>query len=182
MTYPQAIRSIWLYRIIGGIVALVGLAWLLISVFTWAYFLPAQNPIDTAMLRMMRSLIAWLYQMSNSYIGFIWKNPIPFNGQFADIVANKWIYIIFAVVFLAIDRIATAGKLATMLRQAKQSLAQQKINQSVVAHYGQTTQTPQQNTPPPQIPSPGWFNQFHTLYIAPIVVGIFLFVVQKVFT
>lgn len=182
MTYTQAVQRIWLYRIFGGAVVLLGLAWLIVSVFTWAYFLPAQNAVEGAMYRGVRNIIAALYQVSSPYIGFIWKNPLPFNGQLTDIATNKWMYLVYGLVLLGVDRVAAAKKLASMIRQAKNNLAQAQINQSVAAHYGQTTRPPQQNTPPPQIPPPGWFNQFHVLYVAPIVVGIILFIVQKVFT
>jgi hypothetical protein len=182
VTYSQAVRSIWLYRIVGGLVVVFGLTWLLVSVLTWAYFLPAQNPMETAVYRGIRNIIAQLYQATNPYIGFIWKNPLPFNGQFADIATNKWAYLVYGVVLLGVERVAAAKKLASMIRQAKNNLAQAQMNQSVAAHYGQKTQAPKQNTPPPQIPPPGWFNQFHVLYVAPIVVGIFLFIVQKIFT
>lgn len=183
MTYREAVGAVWLYRILGGTVVLLGLAWLIVSVFTWAYFLPAQNAIEGAMYRGVRNIIAALYQVSSPYIGFIWKTPLPFNGQFSDIATNKWMYLVYALVILGVERVAAAKQLASMIRKAKNTLAQQRMNASVAAHYGQqnsSTQTPHQ--PPPPIPSPGWFGTMHTLYIAPLLVGIILFVVQKIFT
>jgi hypothetical protein len=189
MTYPQAARAVWLYRIIGGTVVVLGLTWLLISVFMWAFYLPAQNAIEGAVFRGMRQIIATAYQVSSPYIGFIWKNPIPFNGQFADIFANKWMYLVYGLVLLGVDRISAAKKLSTMIQQAKHTLAQHQMNASVAAHHGyaQTALPNQQQgtnppPPPPQISPPAWFSTMHTLYIAPIVVGILLFVVQKIFT
>lgn len=191
MTYPQAVHAIWLYRIIGGAVVVLGLVWLLISVFIWAFYLPPQNAIEGFVFKAMRSFIAAAYQVSSPYIGFIWKNPLPFTGQFADIFANKWMYLVYGLVLLGVDRIAAAKKLATMIGQAKQSLAQHKMNASVAAHHGYTQTAPSsqqtihsQSTTQQtqQISSPAWFSTMHTLYLAPIIVGVALFVVQKVFT
>lgn len=189
MTYTQAQRTIWLYYILGGAIFVVTTVWMVASVLTWAYLLPIENNIAYALMQPMRSVIVFVYQKTNGVIGFIWKNPIPFNGNFLDFWVNKYLYCTYFISLLAVDRISVAKKLATMIKIAKQQLAQAQISEGLAAHYGHgiagsTTQnTTNHQTAQTQgnIPKPKWFTTFHALYLAPLLVGIALFFVQKVF-
>jgi hypothetical protein len=179
MHYQEAKEKILRYRLVGLLLLIGGGVFTLISMLKFLYFgLDSGDPLSHGLAQPFKNLALLAYGWTSPYLDIVWRTAAVPNPR--DLVSWGNVGFIFeylAVIF-GIDRIRAAGSLTGRVAQAKRTLEDEQLRESVRSGGAKPPVQIQPTTPVPSGNDRG-FKLFHTLYLAPIVVGVIVLFIGK---
>jgi len=176
MTYDEARKKIRTKWLLGApIVAAASLS-SIVSVLKMFYFgLDSGDPLSSAIAKPIKQLVYLAYDHTR-FLEFFWiHSPIPFPR---DLLASSTIasFVIYLCIFAGMGLIGSARSLSARLAEIDKEIENELIRESVKGSAPRKREEIQAQV---SVPKPGWFSQFHTLYLAPIIVGLVVAVIAK---
>ena len=180
MRYQEAKNKLYLARVIGLILTIGGGLFTVISVLKFCYFgFDLGDPISHAIAQPLKNVVAMIYGWTTPYLDAVWRvSALPDMREYASL-NNVWFICEYVVLIFGIGRIRAAGGLAGRIAHARRVLEDEQSRESV--RYGYTgPSTGMQPQAPVPGGSEGGLKLFHTLYFAPVIVGVVVLIIGKI--
>lgn len=178
MNYITAKQTIALRRLYGFTLVVLSAIVVIIGLLKFLYSgLDSGGPLLVPLAQFIKRLVNAVYT-STQFLSPIWNNaPIP-DPQAPLSSSSMGFMLWYFGVFLGASIVSSANKLAARLRHINEQIENQLIHESMLASNRRTRAQIEDAIPIPQHPI---WKELHTLYIAPLVVGMLLLIVGKVF-
>ena len=176
MNYFEATRSVLLKRVIGLAVLVLCAVVTLISMFKFLYFgFDQGGPLLTGLAQTLKRLVYEVYEKTQ-YLAPIWDHaPVP-NQKDLLSSGNIFFLIWYLGIFVGLSILRAAHKLAARLRRIDLEIEDELIQQSVRNAPRRNKEQIEEST---DVPRQSAWKEIHTLYLAPVVVGLVLLVLGK---
>jgi hypothetical protein len=177
MTYDQAKRKILINRLLGIPIIVIASLSSTISALKMFYFgLDSADPISSSITRVVKQLVYLAYDHTR-FLEFFWvHSPTPTPRELFS-SSNLAVFIIYLGVFMGLSLTGSARALAFRLKEIDKAIENQLIMESIQGNAPRKRREIQKQTP---ISKEGWFSKFHSLYLAPIIVGLVVLVIAKI--
>jgi len=181
MQYQEAKNKVLRYRLIGLLLLIGGGAFTLISMMKFLYVgLDSGDPLSHGLAQPFKNLVSLAYGWTSPYLDIVWRTAAVPNPRDPVSWGNGGFVLEYLAVIFGIDRIRVAGSLAGRIAQAKRFLEDEQLRESVRSGVARPPVQIQPTTAVPGGNDRG-FKLFHTLYLAPIVVGVIVLFIGKQF-
>ncbi len=181
MHYQEAKDKVWRYRLIGLLLLIGGGIFTLISMLKFLYVgLDSGDPLFHGLAQSFKNIVLLAYDWTSPYLDIVWRTAAAPNPRSLVSWGNGGFILEYLAVIFGIDRIRAAGSLAGRIGQAKRILEDEQLRESVRSGGARPPVQMQPTTPVPGGNDRG-FKLFHTLYLAPIVVGVIVLFIGKQF-
>lgn len=176
MTYDEARKKILTKWLLGAPIVIASSASSIISALKMFYFgLDSGDPLSGAIARPIKQLVYLAYDHTR-FLEFLWEHsPIPTPR---DLLSSGTIasFVIYLCIFLGLALIGSARSLSARLAEIDKKIENELIRESVKGCAPRRREEIQAQVSDPK---PGCLGQFHTLYLAPIIVGLVVAVIAK---
>lgn len=177
MNYKQAKSKSRVKKLVGVAVFLTATISTAISLLKLIYFrLDDGSELGGMLARPVQSIVYWIYE-NTQYFSFFWNNsptPNPFDYTLID---NVYFLIIYILPFIGLALYSSGKKLTIRLKKINIKIENQLIEESLKGDSGRTRNELESAV---SIPKQTIWSQFHTLYLAPILVGLFIAIILKI--
>lgn len=178
MTYHEARKKIFIYWLLGAPILIGASISSIISILKMFYFgFDDGNPLSGAIARFIRHVVHLAYEHTHVFLDFFWTySPIPApknllsNGTIAS-------FVIYLGIFFGMALIKSARALSARLAKIDIEVENQLIKESIRGSVSRRRDEIQAQI---MMPKPGFFSQFQTLYLAPIITGLIVAVIVKI--
>jgi hypothetical protein len=176
MTYDEARKKILIRWLVGAPIFIVASLSSAISALKMFYFgLDNGDQLGSVIAQPIKRLVYLAYENTH-FIEFFWKHsPTPTPRELLT-SSNIAFFIIYLCIFFGMALIGSARSLSALLAQIDKEIETELIRESV---KGRTPRRLQEIQEQVSVPKPGGLSQFHTLYLAPIIVGVVVAVIAK---
>ena len=176
MNYYQAKQRIIRRRISGLVVIAFCLLVSLIGLLKFLYFgLDDGGPILQGLNTLLKNLVFTIYDHTR-FLSLVWEHaPAPNLKQPFSLGMALFLVFYFGI-FIGASLMQSASALSLRLRKIEQSIEDELIRASM---RGEAQQSRQQLRIRVEVPQQSIWREAHTMYIAPLVVGLVLFVITK---
>ncbi len=176
MTYDEAKKKILIKWLVGAPVIVATSLSSAVSALKMFYFgLDSGDQLSSAIALPIKRLVYLIYENTH-LLEFFWKHsPTPTPKElFAN--SNIAFFVIYLCIFFGMASVGSARSLSARLAEIDKEIENELIRESVKGNAPRRRQEIQEQV---SVPKPGWFSQIHTLYLAPIVVGVVVAVIAK---
>lgn len=178
MTYDEAKKKILIKWLVGAPVVIAASLSCAVSALKMFYFgLDSGNQLSNAIALPIKRLVYLIYEKTH-FLEFFWNHsPIPTPKElFAN--SNISFFVIYLCIFLGMAFVGSARSLSARLAEIDKEIENELIRESVKGNAPRRRQEIQERV---SVPKPGWLSQFHSLYLAPVAVGVVVAVIAKLF-
>jgi len=178
MDIQQARSKVLIMWVVGIAISLLSGLSTIVSLMKMLYFrLDTGTQFGGMLAKPFQDLVYAIFQWSNPYLGLFWDySPTP--DQMNLVILDNFIFLlIYLLVFVGMAFISSARKLSRRLKNINERIEDQIIEESMRGEVARTREQIERET---EIPSSSIFSQFHQLYLAPVVVGVFVGALLKV--
>lgn len=176
MNYQTAKREVFIKRVAGGTIVVISLVFVFIGLLLFIYEgLSVGSQAQVSLSIAVKSLIYSIFEHTK-FLSLIWGNaPAP---DFNDIFSKNTLGFLgwYMGVFIGFSLMASANRLARRLRIIDEQIENETIRNSLRGAGRSRAEIERQVT----VSKQSVWQQFHTLYIAPLLVGIILWIIAKV--
>ncbi len=178
MTYSEAKRKATLKRLLGSIIILVCATITIIGILKFIYFgLDESNAIFANLSLMLKNIVYAIYE-ETKFLNFFWDHSPVLDQNNLLSHSNLWILLWYLGIFIGMSIFQSGSKLAKRLNEIDEQIENELIQESIRQGQRRTRDQIEQGV---VIPKSSIFKEFHTLYLAPLVVGIILLILSKLF-
>ncbi|WP_443092496.1 YniB family protein [Basfia succiniciproducens] len=163
-------KKAWWKIIVGYLRGIICLILLIMSYLKMIYFSPIRflsHPI--------KELINIVYNKT-LFLDFLWQYaPIP---NMDDLLSKGSIlFFVICVIFVIFMMLMNSGKLKLrILKKIEQNIQEQSLEESIRGNLANSREDIERGI---QLPEQNFLSSFHALYIAPLIVGIILTLLEK---
>ncbi len=179
MDYTTAKKQVIAKRVIGVFILLISSLFMLAGLLTFLYSsLDSGGPALSQLSFLIKKLVYASYQRTQ-FLWPIWNNASAPNMN--DLTSSGTLGFIawYIAMFLGASIFRSGNRLAKRLRLIDRQIEDKEIRVSVKGQQHRTRKEIQDGI---NIPKQSVWKEIHTLYIAPLVVGVILYVVGKLFS
>jgi hypothetical protein len=175
-TYKEAKKKILKKRITGIVIFAFSSLTTIISVLKMFYFsFDGEDPLSHAFAQPIKRLVALIYQNTH-FLEYFWLySPIPSPKHLLSL-QNAFFLAGYLMVFVGIAFLGSAKALSARLAAIDEHIENEMIKASVTGNRIRPREEIQDSIP---VKNPENFAQFHTLYFAPIIVGVIIAAITK---
>ena len=176
MNYQSARREVIVKRVVGSIIALVCAAFVLIGLLLYVYDgIELAGSALTALTSTVRRLVYYLYRHTQ-FLRFVWDHAaVPDLKALASrdtLMFLGW----YAGFFVGASLVGSGNRLARRLRRVDRQIEDEQMRDSARgARVRPRVEIEAQIT----VKKQSVWRQIHTLYVAPVVVGVILLILAK---
>ncbi len=176
MTYDEAKKKILIKWLVGAPVVVAASLSSAVSALKMFYFgLDNGDQLSNAIALPIKRLVYLIYENTN-FLEFFWKHsPIPTPKELLS-NSNIQFFVIYLIIFVGMALVGSARSLSARLAEIDKEIENELIRESVKGKPPRKRQEIQEQV---SVPKPSWLSQFHTLYLAPIVVGLVVAAIAK---
>jgi hypothetical protein len=176
MTYQEAKKKIYLSWLIGAFILAVSSVSTVISALKMFYFGPdGGDQLSHFLAQPIKRLVAFIYQQTR-LLEYFWQfSPQPTPKELHT-SQNVYFLIGYLLIFVGLAYIGSARSLSARLAAIDKQIEDEMIKSSITGGRVRQREEIQNSIP---IQKSGIFSQFHTLYLAPLVVGLIVAVIAK---
>lgn len=176
MTYDEAKKKILIKWLVGAPVVLATSLSSTVSVLKMFYFgLDGGDQLSNAIALPIKRSVYLIYENTH-FLEFFWNNsPTPMPKEFFA-NSNIAFFVIYLCIFFGMTLVGSARSLSSRLAEINKEIENELIRESVKGNTPRRRQEIQEQI---LVPKPSWLSQLHTLYFAPIVVGVVVAVIAK---
>lgn len=177
MNYREAKRKSTVRRLIGIAISIPALISTMVSFLKYLYFgLSDGTQFGEALARPFKTLVYSVYENTQNIFGVFWNFSPTLDLRNFESSENLVVLCVYFLIFVGSATFLSGKKLALRVRKIKEKIENQVIEESI---KGEIARTRDQIEKDVKIPENSVFSQVHTLYIAPIVVGVILLLIAK---
>ena len=176
--YSEAKRRVLLRRLYGAGLAVVCLMVVIAGLLKFMYFaFDDGGAVLAGLKRAAKTLVYAIYDKTQG-LSIIWRYaPVP-NMKQPISIANFWFLCFYLGAFIGAAVIRSGNDLARRVRKIEKQIEDELIRASV---RGAVVRTREQIQDAVEVPKESIWKDVHTLYVAPVVVGVVLLFLGKVF-
>lgn len=176
-TYRDIKKKILKHRVAGIlIIVLVSLSTVISLLKMLYYSSSGTDQVAQFLDQPIRQIVEFLYKHTHPFLEYFWKySPTPSPKNLID-MQNGYFLAIYLMSFIGIAYLASARDWSRRLREIDKQIQDEMIKASITGHRIRQRQEIEDSIP---IDRDGLPNQFHTLYLAPIIVGITIAAMTK---
>ncbi|MDQ9010301.1 YniB family protein [Acinetobacter gerneri] len=175
MNYQTAKTKVIIYYSVGILLIILGFLFFLTGSLLTLYYSLENNIGVFKVTYLLKQMIYFLYEKT-SFIKMIWNHAPILDPNHLSSKGSVTFIVWYVSIFFGWTFVRSANKLSSRLRVIDQDLEDQSIRASMRMS---ATNDSKRNIP---IPNQSIWKEIHTLYIAPIVVGIVLWLISKLFS
>lgn len=177
MTYDEARKKIFIKWLIGAPVIVATSLSSTISALKMFYFgLNAEDQLGSVIAQPIKRLV-YLFYENTHFLEFSWKHsPTPTPSEFLA-SSNIAFFAIYLCIFFGMALVGSARSLSARLAEIDKEIENELIRDSVKGNAPRRRQEIQERV---SVPKRGLLSQFHTLYLAPLIVGVVVAVIAKI--
>ncbi len=170
MNYREALQKSRIKKLVGVSIALPAAISTVISLLKMIYFRVSDgSKLGEAIATPFKKIVELIHGLTADYLQFFWdKSPTP-NFLLLKDQENISFLVIYAAFFIGLAFYASGKRLSNMLRDINKQIEKQLIKESI---QGKGSRTRLEIEGSAEVPSSSIFEQFHQLYLAPIVTAI----------
>lgn len=176
MTYDEAKKKVIIKWLLGAPIVVAASASSAVSVLKMFYFgLDNGDQLSGVIAEPIRRLVYLIYENTH-FLWYFWVHsptPVP-RELFTN--SNIASFAIYLCIFLGMSLTGSARSLSARLAEIDKEIENELIRDSVRGNAPRRRQEIQEQV---FVPKPEWFSQLHTLYLAPIIVGLVVAVIAK---
>jgi hypothetical protein len=175
-TYKQAKSKIYRNWIIGTAIVVPASLSTIISALKMFYFsLNGVDPLSHALAQPIKRLVELIYQ-NTRFLEYFWVySPLP-SPKVLLTSQNAYFLTGYLMIFAGIAFVASARAFSARLATIDKQIEDEMIKASVIGNRIRRQQEIQDSIP---IDKPDSVAQFHTLYLAPVIVGVIIAALTK---
>lgn len=176
MTYDEAKKKIFIKWLLGMPIVITASVSSAVSVLKMFYFGLDNGDQFSSMLAQPIKRLVYLVYENTHFLDYFWVHsptPVPRELLTSSNIAGLAIYL---CIFLGMGLIGSARSLSARLSEINKEIENELIRESVKGNTPRRRQEIQEQI---SVPKPGWLSQLHTLYLAPIIVGLVVAVIAK---
>ncbi len=167
MNIKKAKIKIFYYLLIGLLLSILSCISTVISIIKMLLVYASKGVF---LSQQIKTLVSSIYYSTSPYLDWFWNySPTP-NLEHLKVYDNYIAVTIYLCIFIGFSFISSAFYLIKRIGRIKRKLEDQEIEDSLKG-----IKTPKPKLEEINIKDKSFFQQVHTLYIAPIVVGIILY-------
>lgn len=177
MTYDAAKKKIFLRRLLGAPIVIIASVSSVVSALKMFYFgLDNGDQVSSLIALPIKRLVYLVYENTH-FLEFFWVySPTPMPQALLT-SSNIATFAVYLCIFLGMGLVGSARSLSARLAAIDKVIENELIQESV---KGNTPHRRQEIQDQVSVQKPGWLSQFHTLYLAPIILGIVVAVIAKI--
>jgi hypothetical protein len=178
MSYREAKDSIFWRSLISNCVFFIVLSIITLSTLLFIYDIASSANVGTFLrpiCYVLKAGVIWLYQHT-TWIGFVWDFAPRINGRMEATSGNLVFAFLYVLLLIACIYGASAAELKRLVKEVETEV---KKAQMLASLQGAVSLTRSQMLQNAQISSPTVYGRFHTVYLAPIVVGFIVLLLSK---
>lgn len=175
--YQTAKRAVLTKRIAGAVLAIISLTFVLMGLLLFLYnsLGVAEGQVLASLSLAIKNLVYGIFANTQLLLP-IWNNaPVPNPGDITSMGTLGFLGWYMGA-FVGASLVASANKLARRLRAIDEQIENETISDSLRGSRRRSRAELEQKI---TVSSQSVWQQFHTLYIAPLVVGIVLWLIAK---
>lgn len=176
MTYNKAKKKVLLRWLIGLPILFIASLSSGITILKMFYFgLDRSDQISNAIAQAVQRLVYLVYENTH-FLEFFWvHSPTP-TLKDAISLGNITSFVIYLFIFVGMGFINSATALSRQIKSVNKEIERELIRDSVRGNTSLRKQEMQEQAAIPQSP---FITQLHTLYFAPIIVGLIVALLAK---
>lgn len=177
MNIKQAKQKVTRYRLIGGVCAILATISTVVSLSKMIYFRMSDgSKFGETLIQPFRNLVSLFYEHTQPYIGWFWEySPTP-DFRHWNTGDNITFILIYLIIFIGATFVSSGDDLAKRIKKILKEIEDQEIKDSITGRKQRSLEEIEDTI---NIEHKSIFKQVHSLYIAPIVVGLILVIVGK---
>lgn len=176
MTYYEARKKILTKWLLGApIVAAASLSSIVSASKMFYFGLDSGDLLSNALAKPIKQLVYLVYDHTR-FLELFWTHspiPNPKDPLTSGTIASLAIYF---CIFVGMGLIGSARSLSARLAEIDKEIENELIRESL---WGRAPRGRGEIQAQVSVPKPKWLSQFHTLYLAPIIVGLVVTVIAK---
>jgi YniB-like protein len=178
MDYTTAKRQAATKRIVGSIILAIAVVFLLVGLLLFLYrSLDGGGPALSGLSALLKRLVNGVFEHTQFLLP-VWNNaPVP-NPNEPTSLGTVGFLVCYGVAFLGAAVIRSGNRLARRLRAIDQQIEDEEIRESMKGKQRRSRSEIEQQV---NIPKQPVWKEVHTLYIAPLLVGVVLWLIGKAF-
>jgi YniB-like protein len=176
MDYHQARSAILAKRMAGSLLVFVGALFTLAGLLVYIHgSLDSGGPLLAQASNMLKRLVYGIYERTR-LLDLVWRNaPVP-NPSQPLALGNFGFLGAYATTFFGASLIRSANRLARRLAKLKEEIEDEVMRQSVSGTRKRTRADIESEV---KVPNTPFWKEIHTLYVAPLIVGLILWLLSK---
>lgn len=179
MDYSTAKMQVITKRVIGVVILLISSLFMLADLLTFLYSSLDSGGPPLAQLSFSLKKLVYASYLRTQFLSPIWNNASAPNMN--DLTSSGTLGFIawYIAMFLGVSIFRSGNRLAKRLRFIDRQIEDEEIRESVKGKQRRSRKEIQDGI---NVPKQSISKEIHTLYIAPLVVGVILYVLGKLFT
>jgi YniB-like protein len=176
MTYDETKKKIFIKWLIGIPITFVASVSSLVSVLKMLFFaLDSGDHVSNMVSQPLKNIVVMIYQNTH-FLEYFWiYSPTPTLDSL-NTLDNIYSLAVYGFIFVGMTFIHSARALSVILTAIDQEIEYEMIKASATGDHPRQRREIQQSI---SVPTPKLFSQFHTLYLAPIIVGLIVASIAK---
>ncbi len=176
MTYDETKKKVLLKWLLGVPIVFAASLSSIVSALKMFYFgLDSGDQLSNAIAQPIKRLVYLVYENTN-FLELFWQHsPTPTQRELIT-SGNTASLAIYLCIFLGIGLIGSARSMSIELAEIDNEIKKELIRESIKGDVASRRREIQEQV---SVPTPGWFSKFHSLYLAPIIVGIVIAVIAR---
>jgi hypothetical protein len=176
MTYDEAKKKIFIKWLIGISITFIASVSSTISVLKMFFFaLDSGYQVSNVVSQPLKNIVEFIYQNTH-FLEYFWiYSPTPTLNSL-NTLDNIYSLVVYGFIFVGMTFIHSARALSARLTAIDKEIENEMIKASVTGNYPRQRREIQQSI---SVPTPKLFSQLHTLYLAPIIVGLIVAGIAK---
>ncbi len=176
MTYDEARKKVFIRWLLGAPIVIASSASSIISALKMFYFgLDNGDSLSSAIAKPIKQLVSLGYDHTR-FLELLWTHSPTPNPR--DLFSSGTItsFFIYLCIFLGITLIGSARSLSARLAAIDKEIENELIRESI---KGSTPPRREEIQARVSVSKSGWLSHLHTLYLAPIIVGLVVAAIAK---
>jgi hypothetical protein len=176
MTYDETKKKIFLKWLIGIPITFITSVSSLVSALKMLSFaLDSGDRVSNMVSQLLKNIVVMIYQNTH-FLEYFWiYSPTPTLDSL-NTLDNIYSLAVYGFIFVGMTFIHSARALSVILTAIDQEIEYEMIKASATGNHPRQRREIQQSI---SVPAPKLFSQFHTLYLAPIIVGLIVASIAK---